>query len=75
VFFFEKRNQKTFAFWYSRQPNQHCARSSEPKGKSFLLPFFENKFFLPYFRAWFASGAEIAEKPPTARSMFGDHDF
>jgi hypothetical protein len=39
VFFFEKKNQKTFGRLVARQGAQRS-------GKSFLLLFFQNKFFL-----------------------------
>jgi hypothetical protein len=37
VFFFEKKNQKTFALWF------RAAASSEPTVKSFLLLFFKKE--------------------------------
>jgi hypothetical protein len=73
--FLKKGTKKLLLFGIRASPISTAPGHQSQRAKVFYFLFFENKFFLPYFRAWFASGAEIAEKPPTARSMFGDHDF
>jgi len=43
MFFFEKKNQKTFICWYPRKLDQRCARWQARKSKSFLLLFFKKE--------------------------------
>jgi len=39
MFFFEKKNEKTFACFFSAQADVRCARWEQRKSKSFLLLF------------------------------------
>jgi hypothetical protein len=43
MFFFEKKNQKTFARWRTRKATQERARCRQHQSKSFLLLFFKKE--------------------------------
>jgi hypothetical protein len=48
MFFFEQRNQKTFALSFLRRADRHCACCCVGGSKGFLLLFLKKKTVLPY---------------------------